>query len=505
MEKAIITVEKELDPIKWKNLFLSVLAINFMWMLFHFTVVFFFTLQLQSIALVWIFLWIWNFFAFLFDIPAWIIQNYFKPKTLYRFASISQLIAMLIFWNFIFQVSWLIKENIALNWLWVIWDVIWLFLWNWLNIVLLIIASLCYWLTRELQDVTTISYVLNNSNPDQYASILAKNNIAMWLWSLLWLITSWVILTLNPKLIIIIIILILIMIVFFTAKFFDNWEKTLNLKDIYKFKVLFEKNKLEDLKDNLKENVLKTVNSIELKEIIKSENYLFLKPNVLKKWLSLWIMVEETKNTFITTYKVLSSTQSSLIIYWSITILLTFWFRDTFAATFLIQFLDSLWKWWSYILLWIIAVPAFWLQWFFWKLAKRYWKYTIANIWLFLSWVSLFLMWFFTESKFILISLALINSIWFASCMSLSQAAFLESYNESYANFNNLKEIDANASAAPIKILQNLANVFGLFFWWIILWLLNYLWFFITFWLFMIWILYWSIKRKKDITKPKSN
>jgi len=44
--------------------------------------------------------------------------------------------------------------------------------------------------------------------------------------------------------------------------------------------------------------------------------------------------------------------------------------------------------------------------------------------------------------------------------MSISQALFLESYNKAFANFNNLKEIDANASAAPSKIIQNLANVF---------------------------------------------
>jgi hypothetical protein len=44
--------------------------------------------------------------------------------------------------------------------------------------------------------------------------------------------------------------------------------------------------------------------------------------------------------------------------------------------------------------------------------------------------------------------------------MSLSQAVFLEEYNKSYANYNNLKEIDANAAAAPMKILQNFANVF---------------------------------------------
>jgi hypothetical protein len=37
--------------------------------------------------------------------------------------------------------------------------------------------------------------------------------------------------------------------------------------------------------------------------------------------------------------------------------------------------------------------------------------------------------------------------------------SFLDSYNKEYARYMNLKEIDSNASAGPMKILQNLANV----------------------------------------------
>jgi len=40
--------------------------------------------------------------------------------------------------------------------------------------------------------------------------------------------------------------------------------------------------------------------------------------------------------------------------------------------------------------------------------------------------------------------------------MSIAVATFLEAYNIAYAKSRNLKEIDANASAAPMKILQNL-------------------------------------------------
>jgi hypothetical protein len=63
----------------------------------------------------------------------------------------------------------------------------------------------------------------------------------------------------------------------------------------------------------------------------------------------------------------------------------------------------------------------------------------------------------------------------------------------------NLNEIDANASAWPMKILQNFANVVGLMLWGFILWVLQYTWFFILFGMLIIRIFIWSIKNKKEI------
>jgi hypothetical protein len=48
--------------------------------------------------------------------------------------------------------------------------------------------------------------------------------------------------------------------------------------------------------------------------------------------------------------------------------------------------------------------------------------------------------------------------------MSLGQNQFLDAYNTIYAETQGLKEIDSNASAGPMKILQNAANVIGLVF-----------------------------------------
>ena len=46
----------------------------------------------------------------------------------------------------------------------------------------------------------------------------------------------------------------------------------------------------------------------------------------------------------------------------------------------------------------------------------------------------------------------------------MSQGGFLDLYNKVYATRLNLTEIDSNASASPMKMLQNIANVFGLVF-----------------------------------------
>ncbi|MFA5917911.1 MAG: hypothetical protein WC850_06795, partial [Candidatus Gracilibacteria bacterium] len=169
--------------------------------------------------------------------------------------------------------------------------------------------------------------------------------------------------------------------------------------------------------------------------------------------------------------------------------------------TFLIAFLDSLWNGGGYVLLGIIAIPAFGLQDFFSKMAIKYGTYNMTNIGLVISGLSLLFMGVFADSKNILLlmSLAVINSVGYAICMSISQSLFLESYNKAFANYNNLKEIDANASAAPYKIIQNIANVLGLFFGGLILASLQYVGFFIIFGGFITYLAFWTLKNRKTI------
>ncbi len=102
------------------------------------------------------------------------------------------------------------------------------------------------------------------------------------------------------------------------------------------------------------------------------------------------------------------------------------------------------------------------------KAADRVGAKTVGIVGLLLSGISLFGMAFFaainSTSAIGIIGIALINSLGYACGMAIGQNAFLELYNKIYAKEQNLKEIDANASAGPMKVVQNLANVVGLAF-----------------------------------------
>lgn len=489
----VISTPTEFNGNKKRNFYITSLLLGFLWMLFHFTVVFFFTFQLESVILVWIFLWLWNFFSLLIDIPIGILQKYFKAKTLYLIGSISQFIAMWIFTMFIFKVTDF--SSVAETEVWVV-DTILSFFLSFSNIILLVIASICYGLTKELNEVTTLSYVMNHVDPSQYGEVLARNNMIMGIWMFLWLLSSWIIMSFNPKLIIFSVIFFIGMVLFFTSKFFDNGDDTITIQDIKELKISFKKPTL----DNVKQYVVETIKKEDLVKIVDKTKYIFLKPKNVKPKINFSEIAEETKTTFTVIYEIFKKRPMKVTIYWATITVLTLWFWDTFASTFLIWFLDTILEGWSYVLLWIIALPAFGLQEPFSNMWQKYGVFKVAMMWVFLSWSSLVLLWLNSEAGPVMVMLfALLNSAWYAAGMSLGQISFLDVYNKEYADMKNLKEIDSNASAGPMKILQNLANVFWLVLWGWILWLLEYKWFFIAFGLCIIAFVYWSFKNKNEI------
>lgn len=68
----------------------------------------------------------------------------------------------------------------------------------------------------------------------------------------------------------------------------------------------------------------------------------------------------------------------------------------------------------------------------------------------------------FVEHPFLVILCGIVNSFGFAAGMGMAQGGFLDLYNKVYAKKLSFTEIESNASASPMKMLQNFANVLGL-------------------------------------------
>lgn len=497
MNPVFISTNIALSGTRLKNFYLTNAFQGFVWMIFHFSVVFFFTFQLKSIILVWIFLWVANLVAFLVDIPIGILQRYYSTKKQFMIASMAQLIATGIFFSFIYNfftavgdVSKIIIPQ------WFESTMGWFFSHS-INIILLLVASLCYGIAKELNDISTYSYILSYASPEEYGWILANNNITYWLWSLVGLVIAWFILSINPTFAVITLGTIIIAFFFFTKRFFDNTIDTVEIKDIVSFTVAVRKINTENVQNYISEKI----QAIDLPKIMNNTKYIFLKPRKIEtKKIELGELISESKKTIGIILSIMTNTPIYFILYWTISLVLIFWFWDTFATTFLIDFLNEKEPGWSYVILAGIAIPGLWLQGIAWWLAKKIWVKTVAFFWLTISAISLITMGIFAETSIVMVLIsALINSIWYACGMSLGQNEFLENYNHIYAEKLGLTEIDASASAWPMKILQNLANVIWLICGGFMLSIFWYQGFFILFWMVILSLLLWSISKRWEI------
>lgn len=499
-----ITIDNKFDEVKRKNFYMFSFISAFVWMCFHFTLVFFFLIQLKSPLLVWIFLWLWNLISFFADSPIWVFQKYFTPKKIFLFWAYLKLVVALIFVYFIYQTNSITIKDLSLD---LSVEALKNLFWSFLNISLLLLAVALYWIIKEIADVTSYSYIMNNSDPSEYSLLFSKRNIYYGVWSLVWLIWAWIILAFNTLAAVITLVLVIIWFIFFIKKYFDQSEKEFKFEDFKNIKVITK----EEIVDSIKEYKTNIINNkSELIEKTKNLKVLFLKPVELKNKINFKDVYETTKEDLKNFFEILLKSPYNyrlLIIWW---IFMLFWFWDTFIVSFLIDFIDQILTknaddlakfklqsiFTAYVFIALLAIPAYWAQEYLIKLWNKVWMTKILLLWVLVSWVSIFLFWFFESLVFILI-LWLVNSLGYAAWMPISQWEFSTEYNNTYALKKNLKQIDANASSAPIKMLANLANVWWLILWWVLIQIFWYKWTFIVFWwimiaIFLIWILKWK-------------
>jgi hypothetical protein len=91
------------------------------------------------------------------------------------------------------------------------------------------------------------------------------------------------------------------------------------------------------------EYITERISAIDLSKVIENSKYIFLKPKQkTNSKIKIGEFVAETKTTAMVIWKIMSHMPIYIIIYWTMTLVLIFGFWDTFASTFLIDFLDKI-------------------------------------------------------------------------------------------------------------------------------------------------------------------
>jgi hypothetical protein len=287
------------------------------------------------------------------------------------------------------------------------------------NLLLLAVAACLYGFTKEVNDLTTLNYILNNSDPSEYSSIISKNNIYAGAGSLFGLLSSGFILSFSPTAAIFTLIIFVGLLIFFIFSYFDSSEKTISISDISKFKVIAQRPNL----NSLKEYAIGYVKKTDFAKLAAETKLIFLKPqSVSANKFDYKIIIPETLKEIGNIKKVLMELPRNMSLYWFVLVVLSFGFWDTFAASFLIDYLSKLpgASGFDYALLGILAVPAFVTQQFFINISKKFGVFWVASFGLMVSGTSVMLFGIVEGIPFVIL-FGILNSLGYAAGMGLAQ------------------------------------------------------------------------------------
>jgi len=203
-----------------------------------------------------------------------------------------------------------------------------------------------------------------------------------------------------------------------------------------------------------------------------------MKPKELSQEIDWGDIINKTKFEYKMLYKLIfEKTTFVPILLWSTGGILLFGCWDTIVTTFFVTYLDEALKnsgvqniiRSGFILIGILAVPAYALQMFWIKKAEAYGKFNIITLGIFMSAIALYGL--AVAGSFesllgliIVLGLGMLNSTGYAAGYPMSQSIFADEYNKAYARVTESNIINADVSAAPMKIVNNFANAVGLIF-----------------------------------------
>ncbi len=457
-----------------KNLYTVVGVYGAIWVIFHLSCVFFFGFIVWSPLLVWLFLGIGNIWSMFIDVPLGNIQRHIPSKIMLMIASGFMFLAVVLFLYLMIT-----SANLNFKLSGGIIEITRVFLSTGLNFILLLFAGILYGTVKETYEITTISYLLNHNDPSEYDNALSKNNIALGIWSVSGVILSIAILSLKTEsvqLMLFVLMFLIVCVSVFIFNYFDNSSETFWLSSVKNLHVVEKAKSVEKWARTFIKNTISTKDFTEVKDKM---DYIIMKPKELTKDIDWKDLYEKTKIEYKMIYKlVFEKTSFVPILLWSTGGILLFGCWDTIVTTFFITFLDEALDGSGvqniirsgFILIGLLAVPAYSLQLFWIKQAEKRSKYTIITMGIFLSAGALFGLAIFGAmgglvGLILVVLLGMTNSTGYAASYPMSQSIFADEYNKSFARVTGSNIINADASAAPLKILNNFANAVGLIFW----------------------------------------
>jgi len=470
----IVTPELPEKATLFKNFYNVVSVYGAIWIIFHLTSVFFFGFIVGSPLLVGIFLGIGNIWSMIIDVPLGTIQRHVASKTMLAVANALMIIAAIIF-LYLVKTSDGFGFSLSGN----IFEITRTFLTTGINFVLLLTVGILYGTVKEVYEITTISYLLNHSDPSEYDTALSKNNIAMGIGSVTGVLISIGILSLrtdSTQLILFVLIFLIVCVWIFIQNYFDNSHEVFNLGTVKNLHIVEKTKNIEEKTASYLKN---TISIGDFQKLKWSMDYIIMKPKELSQEIDWGDIINKTKFEYKMLYKLIfEKTTFVPILLWSTGGILLFGCWDTIVTTFFVTYLDEALKnsgvqniiRSGFILIGILAVPAYALQMFWIKKAEAYGKFNIITLGIFMSAIALYGL--AVAGSFesllgliIVLGLGMLNSTGYAAGYPMSQSIFADEYNKAYARVTESNIINADVSAAPMKIVNNFANAVGLIFW----------------------------------------
>lgn len=413
---------------------------------------------------------------------------------------------------------------------WIIWMIISVLLFIiFSNIFFVFLATIFFSISFDMVDITALSYIMAESLPANYWQNLSYKDLFQWVWMILWMIISAIILssayfiwwsleywaevlklkseTFEASIFAtqIILLFILFWLFFFAFIIFDKNVKVLSKEYIKTSFQVLKSATIEWLKNNAIEVKKKamwkfsTKNQIELKSTNEKEK---LNRSEIFWEINSWI--QTIKKIF--TYK---PKNTSLIRLVCTLTLFSYW--DTFLWTFFPIFFTEFLKAQSWFLkdipgslmTLLFILPVLWLYPVFAKLWDKHWRFLFIYIWLWLTAFAVFFMGITPYSNFwLFIVFWFMVWIWYVSAMSSVKAETATKINEFSAVINWKWKIDSNTSAWPMMMTNNVWNIVWPLFWWLFIDLLWFQWFFTFFWILLLIFFAYSLYIKKEVEKP---